>query len=469
VPPFPLFVGGSQRSQSPIARDERTVNWYLEKAGDQWVLYPTPGVEVFATGGAGATRALFHTNGRLFTVMGPTFYEVSSAGTLTSRGTVAYTDSLPAQIIADGEDELLIRASGKAYSFNLDTNTLTEELASGSDKIEILDGFFLSLNATTSELRISGLLDALTWDVTQTAERNLGPDRWQSMIVVDRQVLLLGTETSEWWYNNGGAPYPFTSNLTLVPYGIAAAHSAAVVNGSAVWLARTSDGPATLVKAEGLSPRRISDHAFEHAIKGYDVISDAVADVYEDGGHVFYILTFPTANKTWTYDDTTGVLTERLTWIAETGQYVAWRPLWHALAFGKHLIGDREQGKIYRMSTDLHTDVDGRPIRRVRRVPAINVEHKRMFYRNLELIVETGLGTVSEPDPQIDLNYSNDGGKTWTNAGSRGAGNTGEYDTRLIWNRLGSSRKRSFEFVTSAAIPWRLLGANITADLGTGR
>jgi hypothetical protein len=224
-----------------------------------------------------------------------------------------------------------------------------------------------------------------------------------------------------------------------------------------------------VVKAQGLSPQRISDHALEHAIKGYDVISDAVADVYEDEGHTFYMLTFPTANATWTYDNTTGVWTERLTWIAELGQYVAWRPLWHALAFGRHLIGDREQGKIYEMSTDFTADVDDRPIRRVRRCPAINVEHKRMFYRSLELLVETGLGTVAVPDPQVDLNYSNDGGKTWTNAGSRGAGNTGEYDTRVIWQRLGSSRKRSFEFVVSDGIPWRLLGANITADMGTGR
>ena len=54
MPAFPPFIGGSYQSQSPIADQERSINWYpeimeVEGATSRASLYPTPGVETFAT------------------------------------------------------------------------------------------------------------------------------------------------------------------------------------------------------------------------------------------------------------------------------------------------------------------------------------------------------------------------------------------------------------------------------------
>jgi len=57
------------------------------------------------------------------------------------------------------------------------------------------------------------------------------------------------------------------------------------------------------------------------------------------------------------------------------------------------------------------------------------------------------------------LRMSNDGGKTWGPEVMRSAGKIGEYGKRVIWNRLGSGRRRVFEVAVSAPIPWRFVGA----------
>ena len=75
---------------------------------------------------------------------------------------------------------------------------------------DFLDGFFLALDASTSTLRISALEDGTTWDPAQVAQRNAGADRWVAMKVCNRLIYLLGQQTSEVWWNDGGSPFPFS-------------------------------------------------------------------------------------------------------------------------------------------------------------------------------------------------------------------------------------------------------------------
>jgi hypothetical protein len=125
------------------------------------------------------------------------------------------------------------------------------------------------------------------------------------------------------------------------------------------------------------------------------------------------------------------------------------------------LAGDRETGAIHRLSVDLATDVDGRPLRRVRRAPGIRQESRRIRYSKLELYAETGLGTATGQgvDPQAELRVSTDGGRTWWSAGTRSAGRMGEYRATIAWRRLGSGVDTQFELIVSDPVPWRLIDA----------
>lgn len=474
---YPYFVGPSYVSQSLVADAERSVNWYVEPleapgAKARFALYPTPGVTTFASASESPGRGLFATDdGRLFAVIGHVLYESSSVGVLTTRGTVVF-DSNPVTFCTngDGGDQLFICSGDHGYIFDLNANTLTQVLASGARMGGFLDGFFLALDTTTSTLQISNSLNGLVWSPSQIAQRTAGADRWIAMAVVRREIWLMGSETSEVWYNAGSAPFPFAPIPgAFLEHGILAPFSIQPRGSTPMWVGRTKDGAGVLYQGNGYAAQRVSTHAVELAVQGYDTATDALGWTYQDQGHSFYISTFPTAGATWGYDDATGLFHERGYWNTTTAQYEAWRPQFHAFCFGKHLVGDRSTGTIYEMSIANGFDVGGAAIRRMRRAPHLTQERLRTFYNSLELDMETGVGlaTGQGSDPTVMLRWSDDGGRMWGNEHWTSAGAQGKYKTRVRWNRLGSSRDRVFEVVVSDPVAWRIVDCYVNASVGT--
>jgi hypothetical protein len=223
-----------------------------------------------------------------------------------------------------------------------------------------------------------------------------------------------------------------------------------------------------VLQAASFVPRIVSTHALQWALSGYSQIDDAVGWSFQEQGHVFYVLTFPTAQATWVYDLMTGQWAEWATWEADAAAYTAWRPQYHAFAWHQHLVGDRAGAGVYTLSTTAPYDVTGLPIRRVRRAPVLAYEGQRLFFSRFELDLEVGLGLGVPPgeDPQVTLRYSNDNGKTWAQAGERQAGPQGAYRTRAIWRRLGSARNRVFEVVMADPIPYRLVDCYLDLQPG---
>lgn len=414
----------------------------------------------------GPGRAHDFLDGREFAVIGTTFYEVFENGTATARGTVA-TNENPATICGNGAagGQLFVTSGGNGYVYDLDLDTLSQVAALNGEATMggHLDGRFLALDANTAKLRISDLLDGTTWDPTQFAQRSTAPDPWVAMRVVGQFIWLWGQVTSEVWFDAGASPFPFQPHPSgrLIQYGIAAPFSSAVLGGEVVWLGATREGKAMVLRAAGFAPEVVSTYPVQSAITDYGTIEDALADGYSDRGHQFYLLTFPSQDVTWAWDSETNLWAERGTWIAEESSYSALRQRWHAQAFGEHRMLDATGGQIYRTSTTLPLDVDGRPLRRLRRAPALMDENAEVFYSRFELDLEPGLGTASGQgeDPQVMLRTSDDGGKTWGNEHFRSAGKLGEYFRRVQWTRLGSARRRVFEVSFSDPVPWRITNA----------
>ena len=472
MPDYPSFIGGSYTAQSPIADQERTINWYVESsqvpgASEKFVLYPTPGASELDDAGTGTLgRGHIAIGGREFCVIGTKLYEVDSSGGLTDRsGAVTLAnDQYPATISSngDGGGQLFITSGTNGYIYDLDLDTLGASIANIAGKASMgasIDGYFLALDSATSTLWISDLLDGTTWDPTQFIQRSIQPDPWVAVNVANRLIYLLGDQTSEIWYNAGTSPIPFVPHPSgLIEYGCAAPFSAEVVGSSLCWLSQTQNGSGSIVRADSFSVTTISTYAMQVAINGFVAIADAIGDSYEDLGHTFYNLTFPAAAATLSWDAETGIWHERGTWDATSATYDCWRLVHHAYSFGEHRALDLRGDSIYRMSSDVFTDVGGGIIRRLRRAPAMVHENKRLFYSSFELNVETGLA-ASGIDAQVMMRQSNDGGKTWGNERLRTAGELGQYSTRVKWNRCGSGRKRVFEVSVSAASAWRVLGA----------
>ncbi len=469
---FPLFVNGSYRSLSPIADNEQTINWYpevmeSEGAVAKAALYPTPGVSTFCevTEGLGG-RAAFAMNGRCFFVVGSKLVEVYTGGTYVVRGDVG-TDGAAAQMSSNGigGDQLIIASNNRLHCLDLTTNVLTTPLSSGVYQCGMSYGYFSAFDPAVSQFRISASFDGTVWNPLDFASRTIGPDPWLAMLVTTYgETWLMGEQSSEVWYNSGDPDFPFAPDQSggLIPYGIAASWSIKEADNNVVWLGTTRDGDLQVLAARGFTPQRISDLALEAALDDMTTVSDAEGETYRQKGHTFYKLTFPTENQTWVFDFQTKLWHQRGTWISEGSAFDEWRPTWHAYAFRRHLWCERGSGKILDVSPRYHTDVDSRPLRRVRRTPTIRAENRLLTHRRLEVLAETGIGTVT--DPQLLLRFSDDGGKTWHNELAQSLGNLGHYQTRLVWEKLGQSLARQYELVCSESMPVRLIDAYVEVD-----
>lgn len=82
--------------------------------------------------------------------------------------------------------------------------------------------------------------------------------------------------------------------------------------------------------------------------------------------------------------------------------------------------------------------------------------------------IQTTQGSIvgSTVAPQIFLDWSNDGAKTWSNKQGRSFGLTGQTRTRVVWRRLGQARVRTYRVTCSEGVPIRIFDAYINAAPG---
>lgn len=481
---FETFIGPTYTLPNASADNERCINLIpelTESAGAKArVCYvDAPGFSTFAAATEAPGRACFAQNGRAFAVLGAAFYEVDSAGTKTLRGAVANND-LPATISSsgDGGNQLFITSGGKGYCYDLLSDTLTEELSSGADVGAFSNGYFISLNIEESSVRFSDLFDGTTWDPAQVTLRTAAGDRWTGMQVIGEDVWLLGGQTSEVWKDYGTNSPAFPIVFALIPgavvqMGLNATYSVCDLGGAAIWLSRSAQGACQVVISNGYGkPQRVSTHAVEYAIQSYETTDDAIAFTYEQGGHNYYVLSFPEADHTWVYDLTTGLWHERLFWNTSTGSWEAYRAAFHMYAFGMHIVLDRASGTLYELRTDVYADVGGEQLRRLRRSPHVSSENVNLFFHSFELLMDVGVGiSGTEPtagvDPQVMLRVSRDGGRTWGNEQWTSAGKMGQYGTRVMWHRLGAARRAVFEVVMTDPVPFRITEAYVEVTEGS--
>lgn len=477
---YPNFLGGSYTSQSPIADLARTVNWYPERvegpgARAPLALYPTPGQQTYTSVSDLSGRGALTIASRTHMVMGGAVYEIFSPASATKRGSVVQDGNL-ASLSYNGSagNRICIASGGTLYYLNLTTNVVSAVTGvTTALQVGMIDGFFVAFDTTTNRIYVSPLNDTTgVWDPTQFAQRSTQPDPWKAMIVIPPDIWLIGESTGDVWYDAGTSPFPLAPRVGVTfRYGIVAPFSLAAINGIPIWLARDELGSGVVVQARGYSPQPVSNKAVEAALSSYartSTITDAEALVYEQEGHTFYVLRFPSANKTWVYDPSLPPALawhERSTRNITTGQDDAWKVRVHTYAFGLHLVADPTTGNINVLDVTYGTEADGGPIRRLRIPPALFVDERkqRLFISRFEPIFEPGLGTNSGQGltPTAMLRTTKDG-KTWSNERTASAGAMGNYSQRTYWLRNGSSTfVWAPELSVSDPIPWRLLGAEI--------
>ena len=460
------FIGGAYEARSLNLNAQKCQNLYpvVDAEGGKNIiaLMGSPGLKTWGDPSYNAeVRALFADENYLYAIIGNRVYRFdTAASSLQMTGTISTSTGL-AWMAKNANDEIGIVGEPDGYILD-STNTVTLIAAAGFPNASGLihqDGYFIVSVQNSDSFNYSGLNAGTSWSALDFYSAEGQPDFLVAIASMGQDLWLLGKKTSEVWYNSGD-PFAQYSNV-FFETGCGAVGSVVVTHEGIVWL----DNFYRIVLAPHGSYQVIpkSTYQIDYQIKKMTAKSDARAYGYQGEGHTFYVITFPSDNKTLELNMTTGFWNTRASGAADARH----RGNCSAFFNGKWIVGDYENGKLYEVDYDTYTE-NGDYMRAVRRAQAVHQNRERVFHHELEIEFETGVGIAvgQGSDPQAMLRYSDDGGHTWGNERWASMGKTGEYSQRVKWNRLGQSRNRIYEVSVSDPVKRNIINAYLNADDG---
>lgn len=450
------FVGGAYEGRSSNVSPETCINLFYEKGVSGESLVGTAGSTIHVTPTFAEVRGGIAYNEKAYFVVGNTFYEVNSAGTATSRGTLNTSTglvSLAHNGVRDSANQQIMIVDGTdGWYFDNDATTfnqITDTDFVASDLVVFIDGYFLFIqNGNSDRFWITSQYNAAAIDSNDFATAEGWPDHLQSVIASDRQVFLFGTETLEIWYNSGDTDNTFQRYQGgFKQHGCVARFTPARFDNSVIWLSRNERGDGQVVMlGDNYNSLVVSSAELNYQISTYANIEDAFGYSYQHEGHEFYCLTFPTANITWVYDASTKEWHQRAHYIGSVLSRERYNC--HVFAFGKHLFGDFLNGNIYVLDGSIGTFA-GSNVLRQRTTLSASDEENRKRLSSIQLDMEEGIGSAATAsDDSFWLSYSKDGGHTYSTAVEKSAGEGGQWDKRVFWTRLGEARNWIFRIET---------------------
>jgi hypothetical protein len=399
------LTGGAYTARSFAAAAQRQVNLYAEPMPEaqgepaRAALYPTPGLRTLVTLPTAPVRAIRQAaTGDVFAVGGSTVYSLTGDWQATAIGTIG-PNSTPVSMTDNGLDLLLVDGSAYGWHVTLETGAFAQVADtnfSGADRVDYLDTYLLSNVPGTPQFQSSDSL-ALTWDPLYFANKQAASDFLVAAVVAKREIWLVGERTTEVFYNSGAADFPFQSMPgVFIDHGACAKYSIAQIDNTVLFLSRDRTGTGIVVACSGYQANRISTFAIEAEFATYPTLTDAIGYCYTVQGHRFYVLTFPTADKTWAYDLSNPGWHE-LAWIDSNGREHRHRANCAALVHDTVVVGDWQTGQIYALDPAVFTD-DGVPIKRYRSFPHMVADGKRVMFR--QFLADMGPGLVASPTVQ---------------------------------------------------------------------
>lgn len=485
------LTGGAYQSRSVIASAQRCLNLVPEinpASGDQQVPvthYPRPGLRKLATPPiAGQSRGLYAaSNGDLYEVVAGRVYYVNREWAYAEVGRLP--DGVGAISFADNGDVIAFCDGVRGYAIDMKTRRfgqIADAAFLGSGYVVGLDTFlifhepgtakfYISLSQPSFDNLVNGAINPnstyAAFDPLDIARKAGAGDRIVALAAVHRELWLIGDRTSEVWTNTGAADFTFGSVPgAFIDHGCAAPASVATQDVSVFMVSRDQQGQGIVVQGAGYSVTRISTHAIEAEFQSYSRIDDAQGYTFQQQGHVYYVLTFPTANRTWAYDLNTKQWME-WSWTDDNGGQNRHRARTAAFAYGMNLCGDWQNGTLYAFDGGVFTD-DGKPILCLRTFPHLVQDGNRVFYQRFIADMQVGTleGTTTDNPPMVSLRFSDTRGASYGSPILQSLGAAGQYDATPTWNRLGMARDRVFEISWSVPMRTALNGAFVELQAG---
>lgn len=387
-----LLASQSDKGRSPGAKGGRLVNLYAEvnPEGSKYpfTIYATPGVNKWAaTGTFGEWQGGQVMGGYLYAFQNNSVYKLLPPFdvTLNARPTAlgTLTGSVGRLSIANNGTQMAV-VTPDGLAFIITSSTVTQITDSDFPLVSYVtfaDGYFIFTTMDSGQFIISSLYEGTTYDALDFATAEEVPDNLIAGVAFNGGLFLPGTDSYEFYANTGNADFPYEQipGAANTSRGCAAKFSIVQEDNTLFFLGNDR----VVYRMQGYTPQRISTHAVESAIAKYATVSDCFSFVYTQEGHKFLVMTFPGANATHVYDISQGMWHERM---SAGGR---WMASFYAFFDNKHLVGHKDNGRIYELSLDIgQEEID--PIIRVAEGAVQWADDDRLTFDEIFIDVQPG-------------------------------------------------------------------------------
>ena len=411
----------------------------------------------------GNHRGAIDFNGVYISLNGTVLSSVDSSGIPTTLGVVPGDGRVS---MAKNDDFVsIVINNGDCYNYDGSTVAkVTDGQYVSASTVAFVDGFFVYSQTNGEKFFISALNDPTSFDALDFSTAEQRPDPIVAVFVYNNQLHVLGTETIEKYNNQGGVNFPFiringASNTT----GCYSKFTPLEVNNNFVFVGGAKNQSAGIYLMSGNNPQRISTPAIDNVLETFTdtELTQAYSMTWEKAGQLIIAITICSTNvtgRTFCFNFTSGE------WFEFSSAMQEYRARSVVKIYNKFFVGDNG-GQVGYMDDSVHEDYGTVIYREKASQPFLNQEGEEYIIGSLEAWFESGVGktTGQGSDPVVRMDFSDDLGRTWSNALTRKIGKIGKYGQRSTWRRQGwVSRDRVFRFRASDPVRFNLM--KLTAE-----
>lgn len=338
------------------------------------------------------------------------------------------------------------------YIFNYDLQTFTKvDVGFRAGYITFIDGYIVSPELETHQWRLSKLNDASSFpfDTQHVGELESQPDIVVACETLERQLFIFGQNVTEVWLDlpSGRPSFPFQrQNSISIDYGCISPNTIASGFHLMVWLGTNEYSGPTILVSTGGAPQKIYTDGIDFELDKLKKPEDSFGFLFEEDGHIFYQINFPSDNISYVYDFNEQAffnVTDR-----SLGAHIARKMSYFN---DTHLFITDKDGGLYEMSSDLFTyketddpEDEGFTIPRIRITSPTRFAGSKRFVTNAaSLTIEQG---YSNKPLKVDLSVSKDGAQTFGTIWSKDLKGMGDRANKLIYRKLGAANDITFQF-----------------------
>lgn len=448
---LPIGFSFYQSDSLPFSA-QRCVNWIPTAAESgalsQNRLAQPLGLKELVDSGLGVNRGGLVMAGVPYFVNGTSLISVSASNVVTNHGTIVGTSRV--SMATNGRYLVIVVPGSTCYAYdnlNLTLLPITDIDFRLSSSVVFKDGYFVFSSSDGTVFFNSALNDPFAFDALDFGSAEINPDKITGLHVNHNELFVAGYDTIELFQNVGGSGFPFQRIAGAnIQKGVRAPFSMVEFDNTFCFVGGgLNEKPAVWKVSGSSSAAKISTDAIDREIQKFtsDEIENAFALTFSDRGQFLALFTFESTvipSRTFVYNATASAYSGGNVWFelqtGVTDNRFRVQSICHA--YGKLIVGDSLSGKIGQL--DYNTlDYYGSEIwRRSITAPFAN-EGLPIFAGTFEATFESGVGLTSGngSDPQVVMDYSDTGGRTFTDGVSRSIGKIGEYGQRSVWTRQG--------------------------------